>query len=217
MSSSFDRRRRAEPRGIPYDPVLDSSGNPMRPPAPTGRHPERWDDGYNHPMVYDRENYHYAQSQTQPPGERLGPVRWGTLRDRDRTHMNPDHIDLSGAMPGEDYSRARVLGEDRGPSFAGLGPKEYRRSDERIREDVCEALAAHPAIDASDLEVAVRDGAVTLRGTVDDRTSKRLAVDVAESIIGVTDVASEVRTQRPVERVHIDAAQERREDAVARR
>jgi hypothetical protein len=165
-------------------------------------------------MVYDRENYDYAQSHSQPPGQTYGPVRWGTLGDRARTHMNPDWIDMRGAIPGADYSRTRVLGEGHGPSFAGRGPKGWRRSDQRIREDVCEALSMHPALDASDIEIEVHDGVVTLRGTVEDRRSKRLAADIAESISGVMDVQSGVRVRHPAELVRID---KRREDEIARR
>jgi osmotically-inducible protein OsmY len=128
--------------------------------------------------------------------------------------MNPDWIDMRGAMPGADYSRTRVLGEGHGPSFAGRGPKGWRRSDERVHEDVCEALSMHPALDASDIEVEVHDGVVTLRDTVEDRRSKRLAVDIAESISGVLDVRSELRARSPKERARID---KRREDEVARR
>lgn len=43
----------------------------------------------------------------------------------------------------------------RGP-HAGRGPKGYQRSDERIREDVCDRLTEHPAIDASEIEVEVK-------------------------------------------------------------
>lgn len=216
MCADFGRRRRRGSEGV-YDPILDSSGDLMRRPAPTGLHPERWDADYNRPMVYDRENYDYAQSRTQPLGEHFGPVLWGTMGDRDRTWMNPDRIDMRGAMPGDDFSRARILDEGRGPSFAGRGPKRARRSDERIHEDVCEALTMHPAIDASELEVAVHDGIVTLHGTVDDRTSKRLATDVAQSVAGVSDVLSEVRARRARERGRVDEARKRREDEVARR
>jgi hypothetical protein len=232
MCADFDRRRPPEPhrspltphirRGRrhreedfgPLDPVLDATGNLMRFPAPTGPGPEPWNAPYNRPMVYDRENYDYAQSQSQPLGQTYGPVRWGTLGDRDRTRMNPDWIDMGGAMPGADYSRTRVLGEGHGPSFAGRGPKGWRRSDERIREDVCEALSMHPALDASDTQVEVHDGVVTLRGTVEDRRSKRLAADIAESIAGVIDVRSELRARSSKERARID---KQREDDIARR
>ena len=80
--------------------------------------------------------------------------------------------------------------------FAGRGPKGYRRSDERIHEDVCEALTRHPDVDASDLEVHVEGGEVTLTGTVDGRAAKRLAEDVVEQISGVTDIHNQIRVAR---------------------
>jgi hypothetical protein len=79
--------------------------------------------------------------------------------------------------------------------FAGRGPKGYQRSDERIREDVCERLTQDPRVDASDIEIQVQNGEVTLSGTVDDRESKRTAEDVAESISGVKDVHNQIRVQ----------------------
>ena len=79
------------------------------------------------------------------------------------------------------------------PTYAGRGPRGYRRPDERIREDVCEALTHHPEIDASGLEVRVADGEVTLEGTVDDRRAKRLAEDIAERCSGVHDVHNHLR------------------------
>ncbi len=81
-------------------------------------------------------------------------------------------------------------------SHAGKGPRGWKRSDERIRDEVNEALARHPAIDASDLEVKVQGGEVTLTGTVEDRRSKRLAEDVAEQVFGVSEVQNQVRVKR---------------------
>jgi osmotically-inducible protein OsmY len=51
---------------------------------------------------------------------------------------------------------------------AVAGPKGYERSDERLREVICERLTVDPDIDASDITVDVRNHAVTLRGLVDD-------------------------------------------------
>lgn len=85
-------------------------------------------------------------------------------------------------------------GYDRGrPSFRGRGPKGYQRSDERIREDVCERLTDDDYIDASDMEVTVSAGTVTLAGTVDGRSTKRRAEDLAESVTGVRDVLNQLR------------------------
>jgi len=83
-----------------------------------------------------------------------------------------------------------------GGQFAGRGPKGYRRSDERIQEDVCEALSRHPGLDAGDIEVKVHNGEVTLSGTVSDRHDKRMAEDCVEHCSGVQDVRNEIRVKR---------------------
>jgi len=83
---------------------------------------------------------------------------------------------------------------DVGP-YTGRGPRNYRRSDERIREDVSELLTQHGQIDASEFEVTVENGEVTLNGAVDSRRTKRLAEDVVERVRGVRDVHNRLRVQ----------------------
>ncbi len=75
-------------------------------------------------------------------------------------------------------------------------PKGYRRSDERIFEEVCAALEDHGDIDASDIEVTVDDGDVILRGTVRSRWARYYAEDLAAGIRGVNDVVNELRIAR---------------------
>jgi osmotically-inducible protein OsmY len=82
--------------------------------------------------------------------------------------------------------------ESRG-SFAGRGPKGYQRDDNRIREDVSEELTHHPEIDASEIEIRVTNGEITLTGTVPDRQSKRLAEDLVENCSGVKQVHNQLR------------------------
>jgi BON domain-containing protein len=79
--------------------------------------------------------------------------------------------------------------------FAGRGPKNWQRSDDRIREDINERLTDHPEIDASEIEVQVKGGEVTLTGIVDERHTKRLAEDVAENVTGVREVHNQLRVQ----------------------
>jgi len=79
--------------------------------------------------------------------------------------------------------------------YAGRGPKNYVRSDERIWEDVNERLTEHPGIDATDVEVSVKQGEVTLSGMVEDRRSKHLAEELAESVAGVKDVYNQIHVQ----------------------
>jgi osmotically-inducible protein OsmY len=51
----------------------------------------------------------------------------------------------------------------------------------------------HGQLDASDIEVAVENGDVTLEGSVEDRRMKRLAEDIAASVPGVDDVHNRLR------------------------
>jgi hypothetical protein len=82
---------------------------------------------------------------------------------------------------------------ERREGFAGKGPKNYRRSDERIREEINERLTAHPEIDATEIDVQVKEGEVTLTGSVPDRRTKRLAEDAADEVFGVRDVQNQMR------------------------
>jgi hypothetical protein len=80
--------------------------------------------------------------------------------------------------------------------FAGRGPRNYRRSNERIAEDVNERLAWHSELDAEGIEVNVEDGLVTLSGQVESRFDKRLAEEIAESCAGVIDVRNRLKVRR---------------------
>lgn len=79
---------------------------------------------------------------------------------------------------------------------SGKGPKGYQRGDERIREEICECLMHDGAIDASDIEVNVVAGEVTLSGTVDERRMRRYAEELAEHHAGVRDIKNDLRIRK---------------------
>lgn len=81
---------------------------------------------------------------------------------------------------------------EEGP-HTGRGPQGYQRSDDRIEEDVNEALTRHGQVDARGIIVRVENGEVTLEGNVNSRREKRLAVDIVDSLPGVRDVHSRLR------------------------
>jgi osmotically-inducible protein OsmY len=58
---------------------------------------------------------------------------------------------------------------------------------------VCEVLTRHPYLDATEIEVIVTNGEITLRGTVESRPMKRLAEACAEAVPGVTEVDNRLR------------------------
>jgi hypothetical protein len=78
----------------------------------------------------------------------------------------------------------------------GRGPKGYRRSDERIKEDINDRMTDDYYLDASEIEIEVSNGEVTLTGTVFAREDKRRAEDIAESVSGVSNVENRIRVKQ---------------------
>lgn len=85
-------------------------------------------------------------------------------------------------------------------NHAGKGPINYKRSDDRIHDDVSDALYRCAEVDASDIEVSVKDGIVSLKGTVEDRISKKVAEMTVERLPGVIDVDNELVIENPRKR-----------------
>jgi osmotically-inducible protein OsmY len=81
-------------------------------------------------------------------------------------------------------------------SHRGKGPKNYRRSDDRIRDDINDRLTDYPYLDASDIDVEINNGEVVLTGTVESRYAKRMAEDITEDVSGVTHVENRLRVRQ---------------------
>lgn len=111
-------------------------------------------------------------------------------------------------MFGEDNHRQSGM-------FVGRGPKGYRKSDERIREDISDRLTEAPDVDASELTVEVSSGDVTLTGTVQDRAQKRRAEDIVEECSGVSDVINNLRVQKSTDAGTQQGAADRSSDGSA--
>jgi osmotically-inducible protein OsmY len=112
-------------------------------------------------------------------------------RDQHRGGYGDDYArdgGWSGGGRGDQYTREMPVG-----GYRGRGPKNWRPSDERIRDTVNELLTDHDGIDATDVEVTVENGEITLNGTVGSRWEKRLADDIAHSVRGVHDVHNRLR------------------------
>ena len=154
----------------------------------------------------DVSNPHSRRSREERYRE-FGPSRWRGSLDRERARPRPSERDHDGgrklmaaaerfyenlysdfAGQAHPEHRPRDLGHHR-----GRGPRNYVRSDERIREDVSDRLTDDRGIDASDFEITVSDREVTLSGTVSTRFEKRRAEDLAEAVSGVTHVQTNLR------------------------
>lgn len=80
-------------------------------------------------------------------------------------------------------------------SQRGKGPKGYERSDDRLKEVICERLSDDPDIDASEISINVTGGTVKLTGTVDSRADKYSVEEMVANCSGVKDVDNQLRVQ----------------------
>ncbi len=107
----------------------------------------------------------------------------------------------------QDWGRSRFDQQSQSSSWneqKNRWPKSYKRSDERIKDDIHEELIRHGRIDASDVEVQVKDGEVSLTGQVASRHDKRIAEELAERVLGVHDVQNQLRVRSPQHAQGID-------------
>ena len=205
----FERSERAH--GLEHHPRRGESDRDIRSRSQSDRefYARRQDDDYDGRYMESRESrrgHDYDSDDEVDHRERgyepYGRGRQGSLQAEHREHFlrrGEDNRLYSRSGSGA-YQQWRGEGphdDDRwsGP-YAGRGPKGYRRSDERIHEDVCERLTEHPAIDASDIEVSVTDSDVTLTGRVESRAVKHLTEVMVETVSGVKEVHNQLRVAR---------------------
>lgn len=137
---------------------------------------------------------------------------YGNMDDRSNVY----HEEHAGSHAAHGGQRVRSRSADPGQSsYGGFShqdprrqrqelrdytmPKGYTRSDERIRDDICERLA-YSGLDVSNVEVNVDQGTVTLEGTVAHRSSKHTIEDYVDDCMGVQDIENRIRVQRANER-----------------
>lgn len=126
-------------------------------------------------------------------------ARRGPYADYRDYQARPDRGLYSGQGGSIEEADAHRTGRDQEPDYRGRGPRNYRRTDARISEDVHDRLTDDPHVDASEISVRVEDGEVTLDGTVASRTMKRRAEDLSDSVSGVTHTQNNLRVVRHAE------------------
>lgn len=164
-----------------------------------GEDRSRWGSSYG--AGYDRSRERgYGGGYGAGPMEREDLGRYGASDFGRGSRGDQDERGFFERMG--DEVRSWFGDEDRGSGqgsgerhHRGRGPKNYTRSDDRIRDDVSDRLTDDPHIDASEIEVSVQNREVTLSGTVNSRFEKRHAEDLAESVSGVTHVQNNLRVQ----------------------
>jgi osmotically-inducible protein OsmY len=117
------------------------------------------------------------------------------MPQRERGWWDRTTDEVSSWFGDEDAARRREQDHFREGSHRGKGPKGYQRSDDRIKDDINDRLSDDPFVDASEVDVSVQNGEVTLTGTVRSRSDKRRAEDLADAVSGVRNVEVRLRVQ----------------------
>lgn len=173
--------------------------------------PLHWRDQDSEPGYFGT-GVHYGGGYATAPGSRVsaagsmgalgyaGESAWSDREDwlpESERSTSGDYANYGGSLYGSQAGYGREYGDSqRAPrqSFRGVGPKGYQRSDERLKEMICERLTDDPRIDASDVSVEVRQSAVKLTGTIPDRRTKYAIEDLIEQL-GASDVDNRLRVQ----------------------
>jgi osmotically-inducible protein OsmY len=127
---------------------------------------------------------------------RSGREDYGGRSREERGFWDRASDEVSSWFGDRDAERRRREDEARAGQYRGHGPKGYARSDERIRDDVNDRLTDDPFVDASEIDVSVQNGEVTLNGTVENRQAKRRAEDIVDNISGVKHVQNNLRVRQ---------------------
>jgi osmotically-inducible protein OsmY len=171
---------------------------------------QRDQGGYGGGQSYEREGFrgeqHRSYGEFREPG-RSASLEWHPEESsRGRPYYGRQYESQSFDQPYPQgfqegsSQRATRYGSGRGGytgsgSHYGKGPKGYTRSDDRLKEVVCEKLTDDPMIDASDISVEVTSQVVKLTGTVDDRATKYEVEELVERCGGVKDIDNQLRVR----------------------
>jgi len=170
---------------------------------------QRWAREMRRPVSGGTGGYDYAERGYGDGGREYEGNRYGA-RDRDegfedRAREAGEFFRRTGRrisnwfadVAGEgSYDRGYAEDRQRYDAFRGArgrGPKGYQRSDDRISDEAHQRLTDDAWLDATEINVSVSAGEVTLSGSVDSREAKHRAERVVEDISGVKHVQNNLR------------------------
>lgn len=148
--------------------------------------------GFSSGNNYGRSDYGRSDWGRSDYGNRDNR-NYGGGDSEERSWWDRTTDEVSSWFGDEEAERRRERDRNMRGEYRGKGPRNYSRSDERIKEDINDRLSDDPFVDASDIDVTVSGGEVTLTGTVDHRSTKRRAEDLAEAVSGVKNVENRLR------------------------
>ena len=169
-------------------PSSKPSASPAQPPRPPDTRPLQSDTGY------EREAQFYTSDSASGTSATSG---WRDS-DQDFTGFGDGGYDYQS--PGD----ARRMPLERAPNVptavrnVTLSKQPGRTShtsqeDRRVREDICDRIEHLGLVDSSGVDVSVKDGEVTLSGTITERQFKHLIEDTVSDVRGVKEIHNQLR------------------------
>ncbi len=162
---------------------------------------DRSDNGYDsdYNRSYGRRNSdNYGTRSYEPYQNRNDQRSWNNDRygnkNQSRDWWDRTTDEVASWFGDDDAQRRREVDKRTGP-HRGKGPKGYKRSDERIKDDVNDRLSDDSFIDASEIDVTCEDCEIVLTGAVDSKEEKRRAEDIAERVSGVKNVENRLKVR----------------------
>ena len=156
---------------------------------------------------YKRDSY-LNESANQNQNENPRFYKGGSFRHYQDNARGEHRVYPFSASDDDAWTQRESRSRD--GTHAGKGPKFYRRPDERIKDDVCHALTEDDQVDASEIEVKVEGGFVTLSGTVYDRQMKRFAEACIDHIPGIHDIQNNLLVEKALQIKNIEASTTRK-------
>lgn len=184
-------------------PESSAEGLFGREPFTSGREPRYYGTGvpfYQSGPGFTGGYYGYGDEAPEIPTELEREYEYDLYADRTDWQASPPPARLPQAINpqaikwmsgGSASARSGAKNARRYPP----GPKSYQRSDERIREEICDELMRKDHIDCSEVTVQVAGAKVTLDGTVPQRWMKHAIEDLAAACPGVQDVDDRIRIE----------------------
>ncbi|MEX2217937.1 MAG: BON domain-containing protein [Phycisphaerales bacterium] len=138
--------------------------------------------GYGSPAGgYGGQGYQPQQQGYGPQayqGQQFGQGQFGRPGPQQGSAGGPRS---AGAMPAKREDRRRK------------GPRNYQRSDERLRDEVYDRLIQQTDIDVSEIECTITGGVVSLEGTVESRWERHQIEDLVDTVWGTRDIRNNLR------------------------
>lgn len=167
------------------------------------------DSGYRGQWPYEQRGGYRDYGAQGYRGSRSGPT-WSTSGFQSGQPYAIDPFTRRGAYAEDDTEYGEWTSEAPQDQFRsqeggwwqrlwrgrrGNAPRGYKRSDERVTEDVCERIM-DAGLDAAEVDITVQSGVVTLSGDVRDRADKYRMEQIASDVSGVTDVQNSLRVRK---------------------